>query len=93
MLLRSHGGGNCSGDGGAREGGSDLHPTDPRICCGSLGYAHEGANIPNRTSPAMADGNLWSKEARLCLFYKVIHGLIAVPLRDYIHYSNLGSEL
>ena len=27
MLLRSHGGGNCSGDGGAHEGGPDLHPT------------------------------------------------------------------
>ena len=26
MLLRSHGGGNCSGDGGAHEGGPDLHP-------------------------------------------------------------------
>ena len=32
-------------------------------------------------------------DARLCLFYKVIHGLVAVPLPDYIHYSNLGSEL
>ena len=29
MLLRSHGGGNCSGDGGAHEGGPDLHPTEP----------------------------------------------------------------
>ena len=28
MLLRSHGGGNCSGDGGAHEGGPDLHPTE-----------------------------------------------------------------
>ena len=27
MLLRSHGGGNCSGDGGAHEGVPDLHPT------------------------------------------------------------------
>ena len=27
MLLRSHGGGNCSGDGGAHEGGPDLHHT------------------------------------------------------------------
>ena len=27
-------------------------------------------------------------DARLCLFYKVIHGLVAVPLPDYIHYSN-----
>ena len=26
--------------------------------------------------------------ARLCLFYKVIHGLVAVPLPNYIHYSN-----
>ena len=28
MLLRSHGGGNCSGDGGVHEGGPDLHPTE-----------------------------------------------------------------
>ena len=27
MLLRSHGGGNCSGDRGAHEGGPNLHPT------------------------------------------------------------------
>ena len=27
-------------------------------------------------------------DARLCLFYKVIHGLVSVPLPDYIHYSN-----
>ena len=27
-------------------------------------------------------------DARLCLFYKVIHGLVALPLPDYIHYSN-----
>ena len=27
MLLRSHGGGNCSGDGGAHEGEPALHPT------------------------------------------------------------------
>ena len=27
-------------------------------------------------------------DARLCLFYKVIHGLVAVPLPDYIHHSN-----
>ena len=27
-------------------------------------------------------------DTRLCLFYKVIHGLVAVPLPDYIHYSN-----
>ena len=26
--------------------------------------------------------------ARLCLFYKVVHGLVAVPLPDYIQYSN-----
>ena len=31
MLLRSHGGGNCSGDGGAHEGGPDLHPTAPPV--------------------------------------------------------------
>ena len=35
MLLRSHGGGNCSGDGGAHEGGPDLHPT---ACRGSYMY-------------------------------------------------------
>ena len=27
-------------------------------------------------------------DARLCLFYKVIHGLVAVPLPDYIQYGN-----
>ena len=27
-------------------------------------------------------------DACLCLFYKVIHGLVAVPLPDYIQYSN-----
>ena len=27
-------------------------------------------------------------DARLCLFYKVIHGLVAVPLPDFIQYSN-----
>ena len=27
-------------------------------------------------------------DARLCLFYKVIHGLVAIPLPDYIQYSN-----
>ena len=27
-------------------------------------------------------------DARLCLFYKVIHGLVTVPLPYYIHYSN-----
>ena len=27
-------------------------------------------------------------DARLCLFYKVVHGLVAVPLPDYIQYSN-----
>ena len=27
-------------------------------------------------------------DGRLCLFYKVIHGLVTVPLPDYIHYSN-----
>ena len=27
-------------------------------------------------------------DARLCLFYKVIHGLVAVPLPDYIQYSS-----
>ena len=27
-------------------------------------------------------------DVRLCLFYKVIHDLVAVPLPDYIHYCN-----
>ena len=27
-------------------------------------------------------------DAGLCLFYKVVHGLVAVPLPDYIQYSN-----
>ena len=27
-------------------------------------------------------------DARLCLFFKVIHGLVAVPLPDYVQYSN-----
>ena len=27
-------------------------------------------------------------DARLCLFYKVVHGLVAVPLPDHIQYSN-----
>ena len=30
--------------------------------------------------------------ARLCLFYKVVHGLVAVPLPDYIQYSNRVSR-
>ena len=28
------------------------------------------------------------EQRRLCLFYKVIHGLVAVPLPDYIQYSS-----
>ena len=31
-------------------------------------------------------------DARLCLFYKVAHGLVAVPLPDYIQYSNRVSR-
>ena len=27
-------------------------------------------------------------DARLCLFYKVVHGLVAVPLPDYIRYCH-----
>ena len=27
-------------------------------------------------------------DARLCLFYKIVHGLVAVPLPDYIQTSN-----
>ena len=27
-------------------------------------------------------------DARVCFFFKVTHGLVAVPLPDYIHYSN-----
>ena len=26
--------------------------------------------------------------ARLCLFFKIVHGLVAVPLPDYIQHSN-----
>ena len=40
MLLRSHGGGNCSGDGGAHEGGPDLHPTANNTNC--MGVIPEG---------------------------------------------------
>ena len=29
-------------------------------------------------------------DARLCLFYKVVHGLVAVPLPDFIQYSNVS---
>ena len=29
-------------------------------------------------------------DTRLCLFYKVIHGLVAVPLLDYIHITLLN---
>ena len=29
-----------------------------------------------------------SADACLCLFYKVIHGLVVVHLQDYLHYSN-----
>ena len=36
-----------------REAAYDSHCKTPvRICFGCLGSAHEGANIPNRTSPA-----------------------------------------
>ena len=41
MLLRSHGGGNCSGDGGAHEGGPDLHPT-AQNSPNTLVYEYEG---------------------------------------------------
>ena len=27
-------------------------------------------------------------DARLCLFFKIVHGLVAVPLPDYIQHSN-----
>ena len=27
-------------------------------------------------------------DARLCLFFKIVHGLVALPLPDYIHPSN-----
>ena len=27
-------------------------------------------------------------DARLCLFYKIVHGLVAVPLPDYVQYNN-----
>ena len=38
MLLRSHRGGNCSGDGGAHEGGPDLHPTGLVLILKTLVY-------------------------------------------------------
>ena len=38
MLLRSHGGGNCSGDGGAHEGGPDLHPTEEKLSGSCLSH-------------------------------------------------------
>ena len=31
-------------------------------------------------------------DARLCLFYKIVHGLVAVPLPEYILYSNRVSR-
>ena len=31
-------------------------------------------------------------DARLCLFYKTVHGLVAVPLPEYIQYSNRVSR-
>ena len=31
-------------------------------------------------------------DARLCLFYKIGHGLVAVPLPEYIQYSNRVSR-
>ena len=31
-------------------------------------------------------------DARLCLFYKIVHGLVAVPLPEYIQYSNRVSR-
>ena len=51
MLLRSHGGGNCSGDGGAHEGGPDLHPTGP-ITVGNFVYLFDCTPV-GRTSDSM----------------------------------------
>ena len=31
-------------------------------------------------------------DARLCLFFKIVHGLVAVPLPDYIQHSNKKLE-
>ena len=31
-------------------------------------------------------------DARLCLFNKIVHGLVALPLTDYIQYSNRFSR-
>ena len=31
-------------------------------------------------------------DACLCLFYKIVHGLVAVPLPEYIQYSNRVSR-
>ena len=31
-------------------------------------------------------------DARLCLFYKIVHGLVAVLLPEYIQYSNRDSR-
>ena len=31
-------------------------------------------------------------DARLCLFYKIVHGLVAVPLPEYIQYNNRVSR-
>ena len=31
-------------------------------------------------------------DAHLCLFYKIVHGLVAVPLPEYIQYSNRVSR-
>ena len=31
-------------------------------------------------------------DARLCLFYRIVHGLVAVPLPEYIQYSNRVSR-
>ena len=31
-------------------------------------------------------------DAHLCLFYKIVHGLVAIPLPDYIQYNNRVSR-
>ena len=41
----------------------------------------------NRTTVHLVTSNMLAS-ARLCLFFKFIHGLVAVLLPDYVQYSN-----
>ena len=61
MLLRSNGGGNCSGDGGAHEGGPDLHPTD--LFTGIIPFSDCGdfvASLVSGVVSFMAEGRVGS---------------------------------